>query len=294
MTEKDNLKGIVWLIGAMGAYAIEDALFKTIMKSVPVGQSLILFSIGGAILFAGLIKSQSLPILQKELLSWPIFIRSLCEIFARLSYLVGLTLVPISTATIIIQSLPLMMLLGAVIFFKERIGLVRWMAVLIGLMGVLIVLNPKAEDVSLHALLIVVSVLGFAGRDLASRKASPHLSTIHLGFYGFLSIFIAGSCYALISDRKFVTLDLSMTMLFAAAIAIGVSGYFCLMKAMRTGEISIMMPFRYTRLLFGVSIGVLLFNEALSFNTLLGSAIIVASGLMIWAYEFWSTPKKLA
>ena len=166
--KKDNFRGIIWLTMAMAAYAVEDALFKAIIREIPVGQALILFSLGGVLFFSLILKMQRRPLLLPEVCSLPMFIRSACEVIGRLSYLIGLAFVPLSTATVIIQSIPIVMLIG---------------------------------------------------------------------------------------------------------------------KAMRTGEISIMMPFRYTRLVFGVSIGVLVFGEKIYLNTLMGSSIIVFSGLLIWFYE---------
>ena len=283
--KKDNFRGIIWLTMAMAAYAVEDALFKAIIRDVPVGQALILFSLGGVLVFSLILKMQRRPLLLPEVWSLPMFIRSACEVIGRLSYLIGLGFVPLSTATVIIQSIPIVMLIGAVIFFKEKIDPVRWLAVIIGLIGVLIVLNPDTSSFNASSVLIVLSVLGFSGRDLASRKTSYKVSTFHLGLYGFLSVLIASSSYFSMSRQSLVSIDLSAGLLIVATISIGVGGYYSLMKAMRTGEISIMMPFRYTRLVFGVSIGVLVFDEKIYLNTLMGSSIIVFSGLLIWFYE---------
>jgi len=65
------------------------------------------------------------------------------------------------------------------------------------------------------------------------------------------------------------------------AVVFGVAAYSCLMKAMRTGEVSAVTPFRYTRLIFGVSLGVCFFNESLNYSTVLGTILIVISGLFI-------------
>lgn len=69
----------------------------------------------------------------------------------------------------------------------------------------------------------------------------------------------------------------------AIAIVIGVAAYACLMKAMRTGEVSAVTPFRYSRLIFGVLLGVLWFDEALTSAMIIGSILIVLSGLFILA-----------
>ena len=70
-------------------------------------------------------------------------------------------------------------------------------------------------------------------------------------------------------------------MLVALACIIGVIAYGCLMKAMRSGEVSAVAPFRYSRLLFGVGLGVLVFGEALTWPMIAGSSLIVLAGLFI-------------
>ena len=72
-------------------------------------------------------------------------------------------------------------------------------------------------------------------------------------------------------------------LLIILGITIGVSSYYCIVTGMRLGEVSAVVPFRYSRLVFGVAIGVWFFDENLEFNTLLGSAIVVISGL----YALW-------
>ena len=124
-------------------------------------------------------------------------------------------------------------------------------------------------------------MVGFAGRDLASRAVSPLLTTRHLGFYGFLIIVVAGALYSLWEGHAWVWPKFFSAAAVALAVVIGVLAYTCLMKAMRTGDIATVTPFRYTRLLFGVGLGVVAFNETVDTPMLLGCAIIAGAGLFI-------------
>ena len=126
-------------------------------------------------------------------------------------------------------------------------------------------------------------MIGFAGRDLASRAAPASLSTSILGLYGFLSIVVAGAIFSFWQGISFAYPDVWASVFLFGAIVVGVTAYSCLMKAMRMGEVSAVTPFRYTRLLFGITFGVVLFDEQLSTTMVLGSVLIVFSGLFI----FW-------
>ena len=75
--------------------------------------------------------------------------------------------------------------------------------------------------------------------------------------------------------------DGKTSLFLLGAIVAGVAAYSCLMKAMRTGEVSAVTPFRYTRLLFGIALGIAWFGEQLSLAMMIGSGLIVVSGLFI-------------
>ena len=84
---------------------------------------------------------------------------------------------------------------GAALFFGETVGWRRWSAILVGLIGVVVIIQPTGDSFSALSILAVLGMLGFAGRDLASRAAPATLGTEVLGFYGFLCIVVAGLAY---------------------------------------------------------------------------------------------------
>ena len=141
--------------------------------------------------------------------------------------------------------------------------------------------RPGPESFSTLSILAVVGMLGFAGRDLASRAAPASLGTSVLGLYGFLAVIAAGATFLLWESEVFVRPDLETSLYLLGAILSGVAAYSALMKAMRTGEVSAVTPFRYTRLLFGLFFGVFLFGEQLSFTMFMGCGLIVVSGVFI-------------
>jgi drug/metabolite transporter (DMT)-like permease len=208
-------------------------------------------------------------------------IRVVFEIIGRLFYVLAIAVTPLSSATVILQATPLVVVAGAAMVFGERVGWRRWSAIFIGLVGVIVIIQPGTDSFSMLSVLAIIGMIGFAGRDLASRAAPATLSTSILGLYGFLSIVVAGSIFSIWQGASFVLPDVYTSFNLAGAILSGVAAYSCLMKAMRTGEVSAVTPFRYTRLLFGITLGVVLFGESLSSTMLLGSGLIVSSGLFI-------------
>ena len=269
------------MIASMGAFAIEDTLIKATALQIPLGQILILFGLGGAIIFAGFARIRNEPLFVKDVVSPPMFLRAVFEIAGRLFYFLAVALIPLSTATVILQATPLVVVAGAALIFGERVGWRRWAAIAVGLAGVIVIVQPGVAGFSALSLLAIVGMFGFAGRDLFSRMAPSSVSTTLLGLYGFLSVVIAGTLYSVWQGAAFVIPDPGSATLLLGAVMAGVLAYICLMKAMRTGDVSAVTPFRYTRLLFGVAMGVLFFGEQLSSSILIGSGLIVLSGLFI-------------
>lgn len=278
---KANLAGSLWMILSMGAFAIEDVFVKAAASALPIGQILFLFGVGGMIVFAAVALWNKQPLFVPDVVSRPMLVRAGFEITGRLFYVLAVALIPLSAATVILQATPLVVVAGAVLVFKEKVGWRRWLAILIGLAGVVVIVQPGTDGFSPLSLLAVIGMIGFAGRDLASRIAPATIGTVLLGFYGFLSVVVAGVVYTLVQGEAFIFPGPWLSALLLGAVFAGVAAYAFLMKAMRTGEVSAVTPFRYSRLLFGIALGVLVFGEQLSFEMLLGSGLIVVSGLFI-------------
>lgn len=280
--QKESVVGSMWMVAAMALFAIEDAFLKLATAQLPIGEILVLFGLGGAILFGAVSLLHGEDVFHRDIVSRPMRIRACFEVTGRLFYMLALALTPLSATTAILQATPIVVVLGAAMLFGEKVGWRRWTAIVAGLVGVLIVLRPATEAFSALSILALIGMLGFAGRDLASRAAPRSIATSVLGLYGFLAVVLAGILYSLIWERSaYMVPDAGTATFLAASITAGVLAYASLMKAMRTGAVSVVTPFRYTRLLFGIALGVALFGETLDFATILGSCIIVASGLFI-------------
>ncbi|MDB4220552.1 DMT family transporter [Amylibacter sp.] len=277
----NNTYGSIWMIISMAFFAIEDSLIKHVTSLLPIGQILIIFGIGGASIFFCLALINNEKIITKDIFSFPMYMRVIFEIIGRLFYALAIFLMPLSTVTVIIQATPLVVVGGAAIVFGEKVGWRRWFAILLGLLGVIVILKPTTDSFSFLSIFAILGMLGFAGRDLASRAAPASLSVLVLGLHGFLALAFSGLIYSIWDGASFIFPNTKTSFFLFIAILSGVVGYSCLMKAMRTGEVAAVTPFRYTRLIFGVTLGVIYFKETLTSSTLLGSILIVTSGLFI-------------
>lgn len=271
-------RGSMFMILAMGGFSLEDMFLKRVMVHLPVGEVLIMFGFGGMLIFALMAKRQQQAVFAPGLTRPTLAIRSLCEIAGRVFYTLAIALTPLSSASAILQATPLVVAVGAVFFFKEKVGPRRWIAILIGFLGVLLILRPGFDGFEPASIFAVLGTLGFAGRDLGSRAAPPSMSNAQLGVYGFMMLVISGGLLLAFSGGMVMPTGPAIVQILIA-IFFGVFAYNSLSVAMRSGAISVVAPFRYTRLIFAMILGALVFAERPDSLTLLGSAIIVISGL---------------
>lgn len=275
----DNLRGAILMVLAMLGFAIEDTLIKTVYRDLPVGEILMIFGAGGMLVFAAFAVARGQRVFHPAVFTQHMAVRAGFELSGRLFYTLAIALTPLSSASAILQATPLVVTLGAALVFHERVGALRWAAILAGLAGVLMILRPGAEGFSALSILAVLGTLGFAGRDLATRAAPPVLSNLQLGVWGFAVLIPAGAILlawtgGAAAPSPAISLRLALT------IGVGVAAYLALTAAMRIGEVAAVTPLRYTRLVFALLIGVLLLGERPDALTLIGAAIVVGSGLV--------------
>lgn len=273
-----NIRGSIFMASSMAGFALEDMFIKAAAKTMPIGEILILFGLGGTVAFLVLTLRRNEIILHHALLSRSLIIRAICEVTGRLFFILAIALTPLSSASAILQATPLVVVLGAAIFFKERVGWQRWLAIIIGFLGVLMILRPGLDGFESASLFAVLGTLGFAGRDLATRAAPQVLSNMQLGLYGFFILIPTGIVMLPFTDGV-VLPDTISSLMIIGAIFFGVLAYYALTVAMRTGEVAVVTPFRYTRLVFALIIGVVVFSERPDAITISGSLIIILSGV---------------
>lgn len=274
-----NLRGSLFMVAAMLCFSVEDALYKQATGSVTPGLALALFGLGGALLYVVLALRAGDVGITSTMFRGPLLIRSAFELCARLFFALALAFTPLSSTSAILQASPLVVTLGAALFLGETIGARRWSAMAVGFLGVLLILRPSPEAFRADSLLAVIAMICFSARDLATRAAPPTVSRWQLGISGFVAVFVAGLVIMLVRGESLAPPPLIALGLLAATAVIGVTAYTLLTQAMRTGEIGVVAPFRYSRLLAALAIAMTFFGERPDIWVLAGAALIVGSGI---------------
>lgn len=278
MILSDNHRGALYMTGSMAGFAVEDVFVKAAARVMPLGQILLLMGIVGVLVFALMAMARGEAVAPRAFVAPAMLVRSAFEVVGRLFYGLSIALTALSTTSAILQATPLVVVAAAALIFGEKVGWQRWMAVIVGFVGVLVILRPGVEGFSALSLLAVVGLLGFAGRDLATRAAPKGLSNRQLGVLGFAMLATAGAILLAWSGGA-VLPDLHGLALIAGGSVFGMLGYHALTGAMRTGEVSLVTPFRYTRLVFAMILAMAIFGERPDAATWAGAALVVASGI---------------
>ncbi|MCY0094986.1 DMT family transporter [Hoeflea ulvae] len=274
----DNMRGIILMVLGMAGFALEDMFIKLAAGGLPVGQILGFLGIFGALTFAVYARLNGTSVFSSGFFHPAVMIRNLCEMLGGLCFVTALTLIPLATLTTILQATPLLVTMGAALVLGEAVGWRRWTAILVGFCGVLLVIRPGFEGFDTNVFWAVLGVVGLAIRDLASRKVPKSISSLQLAAWGFFAVGLSGAVLLAFTGGAEIPSPAEGGYL-AGALLIGVGAYWALTEATRTGEIGVVTPFRYVRLVFSTMIGMLVFAEFPDGYTLAGACIIIATGI---------------
>ena len=274
----DNGRAGLLMVAAMALFAVEDALLKSLSGRMPVGQLLVMLGIGGALVLWPFAARRGVPILTARALQGAVLVRNGAEFLAAMGMLTALSLVPLSTVSAIIQAVPLAVTLGGALVLGERVGWRRWLAVSVGMVGVLMILRPGTAGFDANALWAVLGVAGLAARDLATRRLGRSVATEQLTVWGFLVLVPAGLLLLAFSEPP-AAIGGADALRMLVVLALGTVGYTLMTLATQVGDLSAIAPLRYSRLAFALLIAAVVFGERPDALTLAGAALVVGSGL---------------
>lgn len=280
----DNLRGILFMLASMALFALEDMFLKWAAAGLPVGQIVFVSGAFGFPVFALMAWRQGQTVWSRAALHPAVLARGLGEMIATFAYIYALATVPLSTVSAVLQATPLAVTMAAAVFMHEQVGWRRWTAIAVGFAGVLLVIRPGLDGFQPQALWVLISVVGLTLRDLSARMIPAERSTAQVSGWGLMAVTLLGALMMAGSGDVAIPTDWECFVLLGALV-FGTAGYWAIIGATRIGEVSVVAPFRYVRLVFAVLIGAFVFAEWPDVMTLLGSGLIVASGLYSLARE---------
>jgi drug/metabolite transporter (DMT)-like permease len=273
-----NARGIAAMLGCMFCFVASDTIIKIVGKELAVGQIMFIRGIFATLIMGTIVFATGAHRQIRSVISLPIVqLRTFAEAAATVLFFTGLMRLPFADAAAIGQVTPLAVTAGAAIFLNEPVGWRRWLATLVGFIGVLIIIKPGTSTFNWAALFIVACVAFVVIRDLTTRLISNAAPAAVLVFLSVMAVTAGGLCLMPFEAWPRPT---AWQVAGLALSALGVSaGYYGAIIAMRSGEISVVSPFRYVVMLYAMFWSYFIFGEIPDRTTWIGVSIVIAAGL---------------
>ncbi len=273
-----NVKGAILMVGTMAAYTINDAFVKVAGQQVPLFQLIVMRGVLATVLIFFLARHLgalhfNFPRHDK----WLVLLRSLSELAATFFFLTALMNMPLANVTAVLQALPLTVTLGTAIFFSERIGWRRILAIAFGFAGMLLIVRPGPDGFSFFSIYALIAMISVTARDLITRRMSAEVPSMLVTLA--TSSVITVSAFVASLFEGWQPVSATDTALIAAAALFILIGYAASVMVMRVGEVGFIAPFRYSSLIWALLLGWLVFGDWPDAVTLSGAALVVAAGL---------------
>ncbi|NOX72349.1 MAG: DMT family transporter [Alphaproteobacteria bacterium] len=284
MPLSDNMRGAFIMMLSMAAFTLNDTFIKSVAGDVPLFQAVLIRGIMTTSLILGLVLSQGaqrISIARRDL--GIIALRLVGEVGATVFFLIALFNMPIANATAILQSLPLAITLAGALFFGEKVGPRRYIAIAVGFIGVMLIVRPGTEGFNIYSLYTLVAVGFVVLRDVTTRRLSKSVPSLIVALAAAVAVTLLGAGMTLAGEWQPVS-GRSFALLAGASVFI-VAGYLFSIMVMRVGEISFIAPFRYTALIWAIVLGIFVFKDYPDGWMLAGSAIVIGMGIYTFYRE---------
>ena len=272
-----NRRGIIALIAATAAFTINDATVKLVTRALPTGEIIFIRGLMTVICLAGALAAMGQLGKITTLLNRWVAIRSLLDACATTLFVTALVRMNLADLISIILASPLIMTAMSVVLYNEKVGWRRWTAIAVGLVGTLFIVKPAPGSLDVWALLGLGTAFASASRDLITHRLSPRIPSLAIGTAACVAVTMAGALIGLTEQWR-VPNGNELALLSGTAVVLSI-GIFIIVKPFRGVEISVVSPFRYTLLLWGIVAGYVILGEVPDRWSFIGGALIVGSGI---------------
>jgi len=289
--QNNNLKAALLVVVAMSMITTNDAIVKHLTQAFGIGQIMFIRGLLVCVIFAGFLLVSKKPVISKRAFHRWNIIRGILELGATFAFLTGLSMLPLATASALGFSSPIFLAVLAAILLDEKVGWARWLVIISGFVGVLMITNPFSEEMNWAVIFPVICAILVALRDLAIRYVPDDIPSMQVAFTNAWIVMIGGGMLTIYQGWGVVESDWYLW--FPVLAAIIFCGYISYIVGTRMGELSFIGPFKYTSVVLAIIIGYLVWGEAPTMLMLTGAAVIILSGIALLAGEKRRLRRKL-
>jgi S-adenosylmethionine uptake transporter len=270
--------GIVLYLAGVALFALNDALGKWLVADYGVGQLMLLRSIGAGIVLAPMIPSLRVKVIDPRR-PWLQGLRVLCAAVDTFAFYYATRTMPLADVMTFYMATPLITTALSALLLGEKVERFRWIAVLIGFLGVLIALRPSPHMFSWGAPIALFGATSFA----LSQTLTRELRGIHwlpLVFWQFVGGGLIGAATVPWAWTTPGFFDLALMFLVGV---VAMACFICIVRALALAPASVLAPLQYSAILWAAILGWLIWRDAPTLPIIVGNAVIIGSGLYVAA-----------
>ncbi len=273
-------RGPLFMVLATGSYVVNDTFMKLATETLPPYQTLTLRGVAALIwglpLLFALGQAGRMPLM----FDGRVLARNIAETIGVMCFVVALANMPIADATALGQVTPLVLLIGAAFFFRERIAPLTLAFIAVGFCGALLIAQPSGSGISIYAALALANAVLCAGRDLLGRRVGAHVPAIIVAMSAVVVV-LAGSTAGHLVLETWVSPSPRALLLLLGSGFFLIFGHFFIFLAYRVGPTSAVAPFYYCFTVWAVISGLVIFQQLPNAMAIAGILLVVGSGLVI-------------
>mgnify|MGYP001161179603 FL=1 len=280
MLNKNQL-GFLYMFLSVCAFSIMDLIIKW-TSDYPLGQVVFFRGFFGIIFYFFIIPKNRIKNFYQTKRVVLHLLRCSIGLIAMIAIFIALRNLPLATVVSISFAAPIFTTIFSIFFLSEKVGVYRWLAVIIGFIGILIITEPGFEDLNIYYIFPIIFCIGLSYVAVAIRQLSSTEPVWLISLNFSIAITIAGLCtlpYGWKIPSLFDFFVLSLVGLFGGVANLWLS------QSYKFSEVSLVTPLKYLGLVFAIFFGYLIWGEVPSLKSLFGGLLVILSSVIIFRRE---------
>ena len=278
-----NQLGFLYMFMSICAFSIMDLIVKW-SDNYPVGQVLFFRGFCGLFPLFFLIPKEKYFNFYKTKRPYLHIKRCLSGLIAIVAIFIALRKLPLATVTSISFAAPIFTTILSIFLLNEKVGFYRWLAVLMGFIGILIISEPGFNSMNIYYVYPIVFCLGLSYVAITIKQLSSTEPVWLISFYFSLSIMIM-SLFTITNGWIFPNI-IDLALLSLLGILGGLANLW-LTQSYKLSDVSLVTPLKYLGLIFAIFFGYIFWSEIPTSKTLIGSALVITSSIIIFRREIY-------
>ena len=280
MLSKNQL-GFLYMFLSVCAFSLMDLIIKW-TADYPLGQVVFFRGFFGIVFYFFVIPKNRINNFYQTKRAFLHFLRCFVGLIAMVAIFIALRNLPLATVVSISFAAPIFTTIFSIFFLSERVGIYRWLAVVIGFVGILIITEPGFESLNIYYIFPIIFCIGLSYVAIAIRQLSSTEPVWLISLNFSIVITIAGLCtlpYGWKIPSFFDFFVLSLVGLFGGIANLWLS------QSYKFSEVSLVTPLKYLGLVFAIFFGYLIWGEVPSLKSLIGGLLVILSSIIIFRRE---------